>query len=121
MKPDTERVDPTIAAAIARESLRPYAAIGAVLLGTIISTFTSRLTSLGLADLRGALGISFDQGAWINTAFNAGQMFIGPIAVWAAFVTGVRRLLIYGATIFLDRRGNLWVKSMDSGGVEETT
>ncbi|MDB5836438.1 MAG: transporter [Caballeronia sp.] len=100
MKANTERVDPHIAAAIPRESLRPYAAIGAVLLGTIISTFTSRLTSLGLADLRGALGISFDQGAWINTAFNAGQMFIGPIAVWAAFVTGVRRLLIYGAAIF---------------------
>ncbi|WP_106282884.1 MFS transporter [Paraburkholderia sp. BL25I1N1] len=100
MKTKTERVDPHVSAAIPRQSMRPYAAIGAVLLGTIISTFTSRLTSLGLADLRGALGISFDQGAWINTAFNAGQMFIGPIAVWAAFVTGVRRLLICGAVIF---------------------
>lgn len=100
MESDNGNIDANGRSGAPRESLRPYAAIAAVLLGTIISTFTSRLTSLGLADLRGALGIGFDQGAWINTAFNAGQMFIGPIAVWAAFVTGVRRLLIYGAAIF---------------------
>jgi DHA2 family multidrug resistance protein len=100
MKPILNRVDPQVAAATPHQSLRPYAAVAAVLLGTVISTLTARLTSLGLADLRGALGISFDQGAWINTSFNAAQMFIGPIAVWAAFVIGVRRLLICGAVIF---------------------
>ena len=96
----SERVDPHIAATVPRESLRPYVAIATVLLGAMLSTLTSRLTSLGLADLRGALGISADQGAWINTSFNAGQMFIGPIAVWAAFVIGVRRILISGGVIF---------------------
>jgi len=100
MKLHASRISPQIAAETPHESLRPYAAIAAVLLGSVISTLTARLTSLGLADLRGALGISFDEGAWINTAFNAAQMFIGPIAVWAGFVMGVRRLLIAGAVIF---------------------
>jgi DHA2 family multidrug resistance protein len=81
--------------------LRAVAAIAAVLLGAMISTLTSRITSLGLADVRGALGVGFDEGAWINTAFTASQMFIGPIAVWAAFVFGTRRVLIAGATVFL--------------------
>lgn len=82
-------------------NLRAIAAIAAVLLGAMISTLTSRITSLGLADVRGALGVGFDEGAWINTAFTASQMFIGPIAVWAAFIFGTRRMLIAGATVFL--------------------
>lgn len=80
---------------------RSFAAIGAVLLGAMISTLTSRITSLGLADIRGALGVGFDDGSWINTAFTAAQMFVGPIAVWAAFVFGVRRVLLVAASVFL--------------------
>jgi DHA2 family multidrug resistance protein len=80
---------------------RPFPAIVAVLLGAMISTLTSRITSLGLADIRGALGVGFDEGAWINTAFTASQMFIGPIAVWAAFVLGTRRVLLAGAVVFM--------------------
>ncbi|MBB3259869.1 DHA2 family multidrug resistance protein [Paraburkholderia bannensis] len=80
---------------------RPVAAIFAVLLGAIISTLTSRITVLGLADIRGALGVGFDEGAWINTTFTVAQMFVGPIAVWAAFVMGTRRVLLTGACTFL--------------------
>jgi hypothetical protein len=67
----------------------------------MISTLTSRITALGLADIRGALGVGFDEGAWINTAFTASQMFIGPIAVWAAFLLGTRRVLLTGAVVFM--------------------
>lgn len=89
------------AAAPAGTTWRSIAAIGAVLLGAMISTLTSRITSLGLADIRGALGVGFDEGSWINTAFTAGQMFAGPIAVWAAFVFGTRRILLTGAAFFI--------------------
>lgn len=80
---------------------RPFSAIAAVLLGAMISTLTSRITVLGLVDIRGAVGVGFDEGAWINTAFTASQMFIGPIAVWAAFLLGTRRVLLTGAVIFM--------------------
>ncbi|HDR9504064.1 MFS transporter [Burkholderia cepacia] len=82
-------------------TFRSIAAIAAVLLGAIISTLTSRITSLGLADVRGALGVGFDEGAWINTAFTASQMFVGPLAIAAAFVFGTRRVLLAGAAVFL--------------------
>jgi MFS transporter, DHA2 family, multidrug resistance protein len=84
-----------------RGGLHAIAGIGAVLLGAMISTLTSRITALGLSDIRGALGISFDEGAWINTAFSASQMFIGPIAIWAGFVFGTRRVLLTGAVAFM--------------------
>ena len=38
--------------------------------------------SLGHADLKGSLGISYDDGAWIGSAFNIALMFIGPFAVY---------------------------------------
>ncbi|MDR6498553.1 MFS transporter [Burkholderia sp. DN3021] len=82
-------------------TFRSIAAIAAVLLGAIIATLTSRITSLGLADIRGALGVGFDEGAWINTAFIASQMFVGPLAIAAAFVFGTRRVLLAGAAVFL--------------------
>ncbi|WP_321888220.1 MFS transporter [Paraburkholderia bannensis] len=102
--PSSACLAPAVAApapAVAIPTWRSFAAIGAVLLGAMISTLTSRITSLGLADIRGALGVGFDDGSWINTAFTAAQMFVGPLAVWAAFVFGVRRVLLVAASVFL--------------------
>src|ERR1700728_4378798 len=60
----------------------PWLGLGAVLMGTFISTVTSRLSSFGLADIRGAVHASFDQGAWITTAQSVGQMLMAPAAIW---------------------------------------
>ena len=89
-----------IPAALRTVSERPWAGIVAVMLSAMAATLTSRLTSFGLADIGGALGVGVDQRAWITTAFSAAQMFIGPIAPWLAFVLGMRRVLICGAIVF---------------------
>jgi len=47
---------------------QPLFAVGAVLLGSFLANFDSRLTSVGLPDLRGAFSLSFDEGAWLSTA-----------------------------------------------------
>ena len=47
---------------------QPLFAVGAVLLGSFLSNFDSRLTSVGLPDLRGAFSLGFDEGAWLSTA-----------------------------------------------------
>ena len=70
------------------------------LLGSVISTLFSRITSFGLADLRGAIGAGFDEGAWITTAATVGQMCIGPIAAWLGVVFGPRRVLMVSAGVF---------------------
>jgi DHA2 family multidrug resistance protein len=72
----------------------------AVLLGSIISTLDSRITSFGLADVRGAVHAGFDEGAWITTAFTVGQMLIGPVSVWLGMVFGPRRLLTISGAVF---------------------
>jgi MFS transporter, DHA2 family, multidrug resistance protein len=79
---------------------RPVVGLAAVLLGSVISTLFSRITSFGLADLRGAIGASFDEGAWITTAATVGQMCIGPIAAWLGVAFGPRRVLMISAGVF---------------------
>lgn len=82
------------------ESKRPWIGILGVLLAAVASTLTSRLTTNGLADIRGAVGAGFDEGAWITTAYTVAQMLVGPIAIWIAKVVGIRRVLLCGVAMF---------------------
>jgi DHA2 family multidrug resistance protein len=78
----------------------PLLGILGVLLGAAIVTLTGRLLSLGLADLKGNVGISYDEGAWIGSAFNVAIMFIGPFSVYLGGMLGTRKLLLACAPVF---------------------
>jgi len=76
----------------------PWLGLVAVLMGTFISTLNGRLSTFGLADIRGAVGAGFDEGAWITTAQTMAQMFVTLLAIWMGAAYGPRRVLI-GASI----------------------
>lgn len=78
----------------------PLLGIVGVILGAGIVTLAGRLLSLGLADLKGNVGISFDDGAWISSAFNVALMFIGPFSVYLGGLLGPRKVLLLSAAIF---------------------
>jgi DHA2 family multidrug resistance protein len=79
-----------------------YPAVGvvAVMVGALISTLNARLTTQGLADIRGALGLGFDDGSWINTVFSAAQMVVTPAAAWMGAVLSTRRVLLWTGAVF---------------------
>lgn len=81
-------------------SHRPLLGILGVILGAGSVTLTARLLSLGLADLKGNVGIGFDDGAWIATVYNTALIFIGPISVYLGGLLGARRVLLIGAGTF---------------------
>lgn len=81
-------------------SPRPVLAVAALLVGSFLVGFDTRLFTLGLPDLRGAFGLSFDQGAWLNTFATAPQIFIAPAVAWLATVFGVRRVLFWPSLIY---------------------
>lgn len=90
-----------LAAALPADLSRsPLLGILGVVLGAGIVTLTGRLLSLGLADLKGNVGISFDNGAWISSAFNVALMFIGPFTVYLGALLGPRRILLVCASVF---------------------
>lgn len=85
---------------MAPEATRPAIGIVAVLMGALISTLYGRLTSFGLADIRGAVHAGVDEGAWLATAASVAQMFVGPPATWFGAVYGPRRILLISASVF---------------------
>jgi len=95
------RVAQSAAAAMPSElSKSPLLGILGVIVGAGVVTLTGRMISLGLADLKGALGFGFDDGAWISSAYNIALMFIGPFTVYIGAVLGPRRVLFLAATSF---------------------
>jgi len=81
-------------------SKKPLVGILGVVLGAGIVTLTGRMITLGLADLKGSVGIGFDEGAWIGSAFNVALMFIGPFTVYVGGLLGARRVLLAAASCF---------------------
>jgi len=81
-------------------SQSPVLGIIGVVMGAGIVTLTGRMLTLGSADLKGALGIGFDAGAWIGSAYNVALMFIGPFTVYLGGLLGPRRVLIFAASCF---------------------
>jgi len=81
-------------------SPRSLLGILGVLIGAGLVTLTGRMLSLGLADLRGHVGISYDECAWLDSAYNAALMFIGPFSVYLGGLLGPRRVLLVAAGVF---------------------
>lgn len=84
-------------------TVKPNAYVGTlgVFLGAGIATLFGRLLSVGLADLRGALGLGVDEASWIPTAFNMALMFMGPFSVYLGGLLGIRRVLLCATPIFI--------------------
>jgi DHA2 family multidrug resistance protein len=79
---------------------QPLFAVGAVLLGSFLANVDSRLTTVGLPDLRGAFSLGFDEGAWLSTAGIGSQIFIAPAVAWLATVFGLRRVLGFPSLVY---------------------
>ena len=101
IRPSAVEIARGAAAAIPSEvSTRPLLGILGVVTGAGLVTLAGRMLSLGLADLKGHVGISFDSGAWLDSAFNASLMFIGPFTVYIGGLLGPRRVLLFAAGLF---------------------
>src|SRR5260370_25662902 len=85
----------TAAAIPSAISARPLLGILGVLIGAGLVTLTRRMLSLGLEDLKGHVGISYDAGAWLDSAYNAAIMFIGPFNVYRGGLLHPRRILLF--------------------------
>lgn len=93
---ESHRPMPSAASGIA---WRPYIGLLGVMLGSMIATLGTRVTTFGLADLRGSLSAGFDEGAWITTALGLGQLISGISCPYIASIAGGRRLLLGGIVV----------------------
>jgi MFS transporter, DHA2 family, multidrug resistance protein len=101
LQPTPSQIAHGLASAVPSElSKSPLLGILGVIMGAGIVTLMGRMVTLGLADLKGHVGISYDDGAWLGSAFNVALMFIGPFTVYLGGLLGPRRVLLIATTGF---------------------
>jgi len=98
---NARNTQPASASSASTLTTHPLLAVLGVLIGALTSVFTGRLLSIGLADVQGAIGASSDAMTWVSTAYNAGNMFIGPLIVFMGGLLGPRRILLWASVVFM--------------------
>jgi DHA2 family multidrug resistance protein len=78
----------------------PYIGTAGVFLGAGIVSLAQRMLSVGLPDLRGALGLGVDEAAWVPTASNMALMFMGAFSVYLGALLGPRRVLLAAGAVY---------------------
>ncbi|PKB91115.1 EmrB/QacA family drug resistance transporter [Ewingella americana] len=72
-------------------TLRLIIGMVGVLIASLCSGLNDRVTDIALADVRGALSISSDQGSWLIGSYQAAEVAAMLIAPWLAMTFTIRR------------------------------
>jgi DHA2 family multidrug resistance protein len=85
---------------VQHERSRPSLVAVALLMAAFLTAFDVRAMSIGLPDLRGAFGLSFDEGSWLSTFATAPQILVAPCVGWLIAVFGIKRVMIAPTFIY---------------------
>lgn len=86
---------PAPALGAAQPSKRALAGLAGILLAAIMAGLNNRVAAVALADLRGVLGLAFDDASWLTTAYGAGELVAMPFSAWFAITLSVRRFNLW--------------------------
>ncbi|CAI1696365.1 Multidrug resistance protein B [Serratia proteamaculans] len=75
-------------------TLRLAVGLVGVLIAALTSGLNDRISDLALADIRAAIGIGFDQGSWITSAYQAAEVSTMMVAPWFAVTFSLRRFAL---------------------------
>lgn len=65
-----------------------------MLLAVLVSGFNENITKVALADIRGAMGFSVDDGSWIVALYSAMSVSAMAFAPWCAATFSLRRFAL---------------------------
>ncbi len=82
-------------------TLRLALGLVGVLIAALTSGLNDRVTDIALADIRAATGISYDQGSWIISAYQAAEVAAMMIAPWFAVTFSLRRFTLTASAGFM--------------------
>lgn len=79
----------------ASSSKRSMVGLVGIFLAAMMAGLNTRVGALALADVRGAMGLGFDDGSWLTTAYSAGELIAMPFSAWFAITLSIRRLELW--------------------------
>lgn len=74
--------------------------LGGVLVACLGASLSERVTDVALADLRGAMGIGFDDSTWLTSLYAAFQVAAMVFAPWCAVTFSLRRFTLWAIAGF---------------------
>lgn len=81
--------------------LRIATGLVGVLLAVLVSGFNENVTKFAMADIRGAMGFTYDQGTWLLAIYSAASVTAMAFAPWCAATFTLRRFTLLAIGLFM--------------------
>lgn len=91
---------PAPAAAPSVFGLRIIVGLVGVLLAVLVAGLNEMVTKVALADIRGGLGIGYDEGTWLVASYAATSVAAAAFAPWCAVTFSLRRFTLCAISAF---------------------
>jgi MFS transporter, DHA2 family, multidrug resistance protein len=79
--------------------MKPFIGLAGILLAAMVSNFNDQVTSLALVDIRGALGISYDPGTWIQSLYSSAQIVGMAVSPWLLTTFTLRHWTLFSIAL----------------------
>ncbi len=79
--------------------IKPFLGLVGVLIAAMTSEFNDQVTSIALADVRGALGIGHDSGTWIESLYVSAEIIGMAISPWLLMTFTLRRWTLFAIAL----------------------
>src|SRR6266403_5210740 len=80
-------------------NIKPLFGLCGVLIAAMTSEFNDQVTSIALADVRGALGIGHDSGTWIESLYVSAEIIGMAISPWLLMTFTLRRWTLFAIAL----------------------
>jgi MFS transporter, DHA2 family, multidrug resistance protein len=79
--------------------MKPFIGLAGILIAAMTSEFNDQVTSLALVDIRGALGISYDPGTWIQNLYVSAEIVGMTLSPWLLTTFTLRHWTLFSIAL----------------------
>jgi DHA2 family multidrug resistance protein len=79
--------------------MKPFIGLAGILIAAMTSEFNDQVTSLALVDIRGALGISYDPGTWIQSLYVSAEIVGMTLSPWLLTTFTLRHWTLFSIAL----------------------
>src|ERR1700686_3853504 len=79
--------------------MKPFLGLLGILIAAMTAEFNDQVTSIALVDVRGALGISYDPGTWIQSLYVSAEIIGMAISPWQLVTFTLRRWTLFSIAL----------------------
>lgn len=83
-----------------RADLAAWLAVGAGTLGAFMALLDVSIVNASLPVIQGEIGATAAEGTWVSTSYLVAEIVVMPLTAWLERLLGLRRVLLFGATLF---------------------